>query len=205
MLVLEPDADDQADEQPLSLVPAAQDPGHDVHQRHPDQHVEGRRREQVPDRHRRPRRGRCQRRHRLSRRSRAELSSDQGDEHHDERPSRRPTASAARAGLRRTSIPRSGRAAGSGPAGRRTPKRDVARRHGSTARPGDSRNGSTSQPAAGTRRLRPAVRATRRLDTESLAAQSERSSLGDRRSFAAFVRVIGRPTATPDPPAGLVR
>ena len=84
MLVLEADADDQPGEQPLALVSTAQDPGHDIHQRHPDEHVEGRRGEQVPQCHRRPRRGRCQRRHRLSCPSCAELSGNQGDEHHDD-------------------------------------------------------------------------------------------------------------------------
>ena len=164
MLVLEADADDQPGEQPLALVSTAQDPGHDIHQRHPDEHVEGRRGEQVPQCHRRPRRGRCQRRHRLSCPSCAELSSNQGDKHHDERHRHGRQRPAGRAGPCRTPTPRSGRAAGSGPAGRRTPKRDGARRHGSTARPGDSRSGSTSQPATGARRLRPAVRAPRRLD-----------------------------------------
>ena len=51
--------------------PHPEDPGQDVDERHPDQYVEGRRREQVAYCHGRPRRGRCQRRHRLSRASRA--------------------------------------------------------------------------------------------------------------------------------------
>ena len=77
--------------------------------------------------------------------------------------SQRPTRSVVRAGLRRTSIPRSGRAAESGPADRRIPKRDVGQRRGSTARRGGSRNGSPSQRAAAARRPRPEARATRRL------------------------------------------
>ena len=84
LLVFESDAGDQTDEQPLPRIPAAKDPRHDVHQRHPDQHVEGRRREKVADRHRRRRRGRCQRRHRLSRSSCAQLPGDQGDKHDNE-------------------------------------------------------------------------------------------------------------------------
>ena len=85
MLVLEPDADDEADEQPLSLVPAAEDPRHEVDDRHPDEHVERRRREEMADRHRRAGRRSRERGHRLARTSRAELPCDQRDEHDDER------------------------------------------------------------------------------------------------------------------------
>ena len=85
LLVLEPDAGDEADEQPLSLVAAAEEPRHEVDERHPEEQVEGRRREEMPDRHRGPGRSGRERSDRLSRTSGAELPRDHRDEHHDER------------------------------------------------------------------------------------------------------------------------
>ena len=84
MLVLEADAGDKADKQPLPIVSAGEDSHDEEHECHPDEKIERRRREKMPDRHRNPRGGSRERRHRLSRTTGAELSGDQGDQHHDE-------------------------------------------------------------------------------------------------------------------------
>ena len=80
ILVLEPEADDEADEQPLPLVAAAEDAGHEQHHRHPDENVERRRREQMADRHRRARGGSRERGDCLARATRTELAGDERDE-----------------------------------------------------------------------------------------------------------------------------
>ena len=85
ILVLEPEADDQADEQPLPLVPAAEDAGHEQHHRDPDENIERRRREQMADRHRCA--GGCSRErgHGLTCAACTELPGDERDEHDDDR------------------------------------------------------------------------------------------------------------------------
>ena len=85
ILVLEPEADDQADEQPLALVPAAEDAGHEQHHRDPDENIERRRREQMADRHRRTRGGSRERGHCLACAARTELAGDERDEHDHDR------------------------------------------------------------------------------------------------------------------------
>ena len=96
VLVLEPDADDEADEQPLPLVAAAEDAGHEQHHRDPDENVERRRREQMTDGHRRARGSSRERGDCLACATRTELASNERNEDdHDRDRDRRDDAQSA--------------------------------------------------------------------------------------------------------------
>ena len=85
VLVLERDAGCDADEQPLSLVPPAEEARDEIDDDEPREHVERRRREKVPNCHDGCRSGRRGARDQLSGASRSDLPADEPDEHDDER------------------------------------------------------------------------------------------------------------------------